>query len=128
MRTAGGLKQLARLQGIDPYEAKVRELAAMLERCGDAAAGGDGGDGGGGGSAEGGGGGAAAVEVSVVREEQMRTHGGAATEGTAGCKNALILGRKVDGLLPPRLRSLAVAVAVAVAVAPLDSSCEQAST
>jgi hypothetical protein len=87
------------LVSIGPHNAKVRELADLLEHCGgDNAAAACGG--GGGAEAGGGGGGAAAVEVAVVREEQMRTGGGgAATEGTAACKNALILGRKVGGRL-----------------------------
>ena len=68
----------------------MRELVGLLEHCdGDNAAA----------SGGGGGGGTAAVEVAVVREEQMRTQGGAATEGTATCKNAVILGRKVGGRL-----------------------------
>ena len=90
----------------DAHNTKVRELADLLEQCGGGGGGGAAVGSGGGGGAEagcGGGGGAmhsaAAVEVTVVRDEQMRTHGGAATEGTAACKNALILGRKVGGLL-----------------------------
>ena len=79
----------------------MRGLADLLEHCGGDNAGAD--CSGSGGGAEGqagcGGGGAAAVEVAVVREEQMRTQGGAATEGTAACKNALILGRKLGGRL-----------------------------
>ena len=68
----------------------MRELVGLLEHCGGDHAPASG---------AGGGGGAAAVEVAVVREEQMRTQGGAATEGTATCKNAVILGRKVGGRL-----------------------------
>ena len=60
----------ARLLGIDPYEAKVRELRGLLEAC-----------------AEG-------VRVSVSREDEMRTHAGQGSEGSAGVKNALIVGRK----------------------------------
>ena len=84
-----------------PYNAKVRELADLLEHCGgdNAGSGCSGSSGGAEGQAGCGGGGAAAVEVAVVREAQMRTQGGAATEGTAACKNALILGRKLGGRL-----------------------------
>ena len=60
----------ARLLGIDPYEAKVRELSGLLEAC-----------------AEG-------VRVSVSRDDEMRTHAGQGSEGSAGVKNALIVGRK----------------------------------
>ena len=99
----------------------MRELAYLLEHCvSDGAAAGCGG---GGAEAGCGSGGAAAVEVAVVREEQMRTHGGAATEGTAACKNALILGRKVSGLLPPR-----VARTRHPSQERTDGACEQAST
>ena len=86
---------------ICPHNAKVRELADLLEHCGgdNAGAGCSGSGGGAEGQAGCDGRGAAAVEVAVVREAQMRTQGGAATEGTAACKNALILGRKLGGRL-----------------------------
>lgn len=65
-RTDGELKASARVLRIDPYEAKTRQLASFLH--------------------------GAHADVSVRRDEAMRTQGGA--EGGAGCKNAVIVARK----------------------------------
>ena len=75
-RVDGALKLEARVLGIHPYEAKSRQLASMLRER-------------------------AAAEVTVMREETMRTSaGGEATEGSDDAKNALIIGRKVSPLIP----------------------------
>lgn len=68
-RVDGALKFEARQQGIDPYEAKVRQLSAMLRDR-------------------------ASAEVVVLREGSMRTVGGESTEGSDAAKNALIIGTK----------------------------------
>ena len=68
-RTDGLLKMRAKQLGIDPYEAKVRELSELLEAKGAA--------------------------VTTKRASSMRTaYGGEETEGSAGVKNAVILGVK----------------------------------
>jgi hypothetical protein len=63
------LKLRAKALAIEPYEAKVEELVGLLEGACDG--------------------------VRVVRDGEMRTQGGgAASEGSVGAKNALILGTK----------------------------------
>ena len=73
-RVDGALKFEARQQGIDPYEAKVRQLSTMLQDR-------------------------ASAEVVVLREGSMRTVGGESTEGSDAAKNALIIGTKERKLL-----------------------------
>lgn len=69
-RVDGALKMEARLLGIDPYEAKVRQLSAMLKDR-------------------------VSADVEVIRDGSMRTQGGGeVTEGSDAAKNALIVGRK----------------------------------
>lgn len=69
-RVDGALKFEAKQQGIDPYEAKVRQLSEMLQDR-------------------------ASADVVVLREGSMRTAGGGeSTEGSDAAKNALIVGKK----------------------------------
>jgi hypothetical protein len=94
-RTDGPLKAAARAAGQDPYEAKVEQLAGLLRRSGC-------------GSSEDGTGsirttlvagrsaGHRRIEVSVARDSAMRTNkGGAGSEGSAHCKNAVVVGLRL---------------------------------
>lgn len=74
-RFDGQLKLEARQLRIDPYEAKVRQLRGLLEGC--------------------------SARVRLVRDRAMRTQaGGAQTEGTDACKNAVLVGQKLTALSP----------------------------
>ena len=70
-RTDLALKLKARQEKVDPYDLKVLQLRELLETA------------------------AAGIEVRVSRDTSMRTSGGGeSSEASAGCKNALIVGRR----------------------------------
>ena len=66
------LKAEARAARRDPYDAKVEQLAALMAGVCDA--------------------------VSCVRDAEMRTAAGTASEGAAAAKNAVLIGRRRVGV------------------------------
>ena len=66
------LKAEARAARRDPYDAKVEQLAALMAEVCDA--------------------------VSCVRDAEMRTASGTASEGAAAAKNAVLIGRRRAGV------------------------------
>ncbi len=98
-RTDGLLKAAARAAGEDPYDAKVEQLAGLLRanRCGHS------GDDESNVMATGSVGcrrsaGHMRIDVSVARDSAMRTNkGGAGSEGSTYCKNAVVVGLRVPG-------------------------------